>query len=112
MLTLKFSKDQVGFEHPAKGPNHCGDCKHFLGGRCAIVSGTVLAEDWCRKFSMKTCSHEGKCFGACGVQKSPAGETPKTLVSNTTGKTVTIGCGPHCGLEKSDPLTELVNKKG
>lgn len=49
-MEKKFTKEQVGFEHPAKGPDHCGQCQHFLGGRCAIVYSTVMAGDWCRKW--------------------------------------------------------------
>jgi len=51
----KFEKPEVGFEHPAKGPDHCSACKHFLSEQnaCAIVKGEVLASDWCEKFSQK-----------------------------------------------------------
>lgn len=46
-----FSKAQVGFEHPAKGPHHCSECKHFRGpNSCEIVSGRIEAGDWCEKF--------------------------------------------------------------
>lgn len=52
----KFSKDSVGFEHPAKGDDHCSECKHFLASEqaCQIVAGHIQAEDWCRKFSPKS----------------------------------------------------------
>jgi hypothetical protein len=46
-----FTKEQVGFEHPAKGPHHCWECRHFRGNRCEIVSGAVAAGDWCKKWS-------------------------------------------------------------
>jgi len=52
----KFSKAVVGFEHPAKGTNHCADCVHFAGRdaeTCKIVSGHVEATDWCRKYKEK-----------------------------------------------------------
>jgi hypothetical protein len=51
MVDIKFTKEQVNFESPAKGMDHCGDCKYFLGGRCKIVYGTVTAGDWCKKFA-------------------------------------------------------------
>jgi len=52
----KYAKSEVGFEHPAEGPHHCGQCEHFLGAkkqRCAIVAGVITPPDWCRKFDAK-----------------------------------------------------------
>lgn len=50
----KLSKVSVRFEHPAKGPDHCSGCKHFLGrGVCEIVAGLIAPEDWCDKFRRK-----------------------------------------------------------
>lgn len=46
-----YRKAEVGFEHPAKGPNHCSQCEHFLGNlECEIVGGVIHPEDWCEKF--------------------------------------------------------------
>lgn len=55
MVTIKFSKARVDFEHPAKGPNHCADCKYFCGDKnaCRIVKGDVHPEDWCKKFCLE-----------------------------------------------------------
>ena len=50
----KFTKAQVGFEHPAQGMDHCLDCVHFRRPHgCQIVAGTVQAGDWCQKFQAK-----------------------------------------------------------
>lgn len=133
---MLYTKKEVGFEHPAQGPNHCGDCKHYLGGRCAIVAGTVQPEDWCRKFvQIMTCT-SGKCFGACSCPKSPA-EINKAasgvaeagrkaadartnhpgvgikehglhITSRTNGKTVDVGFGPQGGgLVPANPFASL-----
>jgi hypothetical protein len=52
---IKYVKSEVGFEHPARGDHHCGECTHFLRHRelCEIVVGHIEAEDWCRKFDPK-----------------------------------------------------------
>lgn len=120
-----YTKAEVGFEHPAQGPNHCGDCVHFRQGTCDIVSGRIEAGDWCRKFKMKSCNHEGTCFGACAVQKSPAemareGDTRKSghgdtkehdkVRSNTTGRLVEIGLGPNSGLVPANPFASLAQE--
>lgn len=52
----KFSHAQVAYEHPAKGEDHCGECKHYIKAgpmRCEIVRNPIRAEDWCRKFKEK-----------------------------------------------------------
>lgn len=48
----KLSKASVGYEHPAKGPDHCGDCVYFQAdsNACGLVAGKILPEDWCRRF--------------------------------------------------------------
>lgn len=48
----KYQKREVGYERPAKGPNHCSECKHFLARQeaCEIVEGRILPGDWCKKF--------------------------------------------------------------
>lgn len=49
----RYSKAEVGFEHPAKGRDDCDDCVHFQGRdneTCELVKGEIQAEDWCRKF--------------------------------------------------------------
>jgi hypothetical protein len=56
MIPIKFSKTNVDFEHPASGMHHCSECKYFevlAPKHCQIVSGTILAGDWCKKFSPK-----------------------------------------------------------
>lgn len=51
----KLSHKQVAYEHPAKGEDHCGECRHFLKNpvRCEIVRSPIANEDWCRKFREK-----------------------------------------------------------
>jgi hypothetical protein len=50
----QYEKSEVGYEHPAKGPKHCSQCRHFqVIKRCEIVKGVILPQDWCRKFSAK-----------------------------------------------------------
>jgi hypothetical protein len=121
---MKSEKSTVGFEHPAKGPNHCGDCVYFRQGTCTIVAGRIEAEDWCRKFKMKT-DHD-TCFGACVIQKSPSemaleGDTRKSgqgetkehdqIRSNTTGKLVEISLGPNSnGLVPANPFASLAQE--
>lgn len=51
---MKLAKSSVGFEHPAKGPNHCGQCKHFEApDSCRIVAGMIEGPDWCKRFRDK-----------------------------------------------------------
>jgi hypothetical protein len=50
----KLAKDAVAFEHPARGPRHCAECRHFDGPEaCRRVAGRVLARDWCKRFEDK-----------------------------------------------------------
>jgi hypothetical protein len=49
-------KSAVAYEHPAKGDDHCGICRHFEvrhKNGCAIVAGFIRAEDWCDKFKRR-----------------------------------------------------------
>ena len=59
---MKLAKSAVGFEHPARGPNHCGQCTHFVAAddACRIVQGTVTAADWCKRFKSKRASRAEK----------------------------------------------------
>jgi len=125
VIPIKFSKERVGFEHPAQGPNHCGDCKHFLGGRCAIVAGIVEAGDWCRKYekeNMKVKSPAAlnkadSCEARCGEKKADSwssnpGEGIKEhglkITSRTTGRVVDVGFGPiGGGLVPKNPFASL-----
>lgn len=56
MQTKKFTKKEVQYEHPAKGPNHCGICHYFthyqrtIFGECDIVQGIIQGKDWCNQF--------------------------------------------------------------
>ena len=53
----KYSKAEVNFEHPAKGPDHCKDCKHYKVvpyHSCEIVPGVIMPNDWCKKFVAKS----------------------------------------------------------
>ena len=47
----KLAKSDVEFESPAKGPHHCGECRHFdPPDACEIVAGAIGADDWCNRF--------------------------------------------------------------
>ena len=53
----KYSKSEVGFEHPAQGQQTCAGCSHFEVDaplHCEIVAGRILPGDWCRKYKAKT----------------------------------------------------------
>lgn len=53
--TVKLSKKDVGFESPAKGPDHCGECIYFLRpDGCKRVAGLVKRQDWCKRFLKKS----------------------------------------------------------
>jgi len=51
----KLPMSTVGFEHPAKGKQHCSMCVHFLPkhNRCELVAGIVKAQDWCTRYRAK-----------------------------------------------------------
>lgn len=52
----KYRKDEVRFEHPAKGKQHCGICEHFevdAPRHCEIVAGIIESVDWCDRFERK-----------------------------------------------------------
>ncbi len=50
-MTRKKTKAGVGFEHPAKGEDRCGECAHFQAPEsCERVQGYIQPEDWCRLF--------------------------------------------------------------
>lgn len=54
MAAVKLAKSAVDFEHPAKGPHHCTECRHFLAPHgCELVRGHINAGDWCDRFTMK-----------------------------------------------------------
>jgi hypothetical protein len=51
---IRYRKNEVEFEHPAKGADHCEMCKHFkMPAACEIVMGEVYPGDWCNKFDPK-----------------------------------------------------------
>lgn len=124
-----FSKSEVGFEHPAKGPNHCGDCQHYLGGRCAIVSGSVEAGDWCRKFvrlsmltqksSSQIIKEQGAAHEAQRKEADARSNCPNEgikehglhVTSRTNGKSVEITFGPQGnGLVPKNPFASLAQE--
>ena len=59
---MKLAKSAVGFEHPAKGPRHCGECRHFrrASDTCEIVAGTVTPPDWCKRFVLRAADRAAK----------------------------------------------------
>lgn len=52
----KYTKAEVGFEHPAGGNQRCAGCVHFEADRlhCELVAGRILPGDWCREYEAKT----------------------------------------------------------
>lgn len=51
-----FSKQDVEFEHPAKGDEHCNACRHFEirhPEACEIVEGKIEGYDWCIMYNIK-----------------------------------------------------------
>jgi hypothetical protein len=49
----KMSKVEAKFEHPARGPNSCGECVNFTSPGCKLVAGDVAAKDWCKLWKWK-----------------------------------------------------------
>lgn len=50
----KQPKDAVGYEDPAKGGDHCGDCKHFIvPNACRLVEGRIMRSGWCKLYKEK-----------------------------------------------------------
>jgi hypothetical protein len=50
----KFLKSEVGYEHPAKGADHCAGCVNFRRPHdCEVVAGFIRREDWCKRFEEK-----------------------------------------------------------
>ena len=49
----KEGHEAVDFEHPARGPNHCSECEHYVGRHCTKVVDPISPEDWCRLFEAK-----------------------------------------------------------
>jgi hypothetical protein len=125
MIPIKFSKQAVDFEHPAKGPNHCGACEYFLGGRCAIVTGIVETGDWCKKFKKENMNVKSpvelnkaeSCEARCGEKKADQRsnhpdqgikEHGLKITSRTTGRVVDVGFGPvGGGLVPKNPFASL-----
>jgi hypothetical protein len=52
---MKLDHKAVGFEHPAKGDNHCSECTYWRGpvGQCSIVRPPVRGVDWCKEFEKR-----------------------------------------------------------
>lgn len=49
----KLSHAAVEFEHPAKGPHHCGECQHRTATGCEIVADPIEDGDWCDRFKQR-----------------------------------------------------------
>lgn len=61
--SAKLPKSKVGYEHPAQGEDHCGECAHYQGrrqrfGECGVVRGVVRKEDWCERFRERGNDHD------------------------------------------------------
>jgi len=60
---VKISKSAAQYEHPAKGADHCAECRFFeqvAPRHCLRVDGVILPGDWCKLFERKS------RFGASG----------------------------------------------
>jgi hypothetical protein len=124
-----YTKAEVNFQSPARGMNTCSQCKHYLGGRCEIVSGSVQPGDWCNKFvkvSMLTAKspaeinksqsavHEDQRKAADARSNCP-GEGIKEhglrVTSRITGESVEITFGPQGGgLVPKNPFASLAQE--
>lgn len=72
-----FKKTEVGFEHPAKGPDHCSECVHFEKRgphTCEIVAGKIEGTDWCRKFREKSMAKKSKKVRRIEIEKVKSGD--------------------------------------
>lgn len=50
----KFSHEEVRYEHPARGPDHCAGCEHFImPNHCTGVADPISPEDWCVRYDRK-----------------------------------------------------------
>lgn len=112
-----LSKKEVNFEHPATGIDHCSDCRYFLGGRCSIVLGTVLAQDWCERFEAMKPKQENPCgysdtFGATATPNPQKYMHEHDKVqSRLGGKAREISMGPHGGgLVPANPFASLAQE--
>jgi len=97
-----YTKKAVAFEHPGMGHDKCAVCVHFVPGenRCAIVSGVVLAQDWCNKFKQ----------GAPVANEEM--HEHDTIRSRTTGRKQEISMGMHGdGLVPSNPFASQDQRK-
>jgi hypothetical protein len=107
-----YTKKEVKFEHPGMGADFCGKCKFFLPkeNRCQIVSGEILAGDWCNKFrekEMKTVkeSHEDKPYPA------PKLKEHTHIRSRITNRMMEIPVGPQPGgLVPRNPFASLAQE--
>lgn len=53
----KLTKDQVGYENPAKKADHCDDCRHYQDKSCAQVEGSIAPGAWCTIFNANNPFH-------------------------------------------------------
>jgi len=108
--------------------DHCSACKHYLGGRCEIVSGVVLPGDWCNKFEKETMMLTAGEFNAQESKKAEAArkkadartnypnqgikEHALHITSRTTGKSVEVCFGPNGGgLVPANPFASLAQAR-
>ena len=79
-----LSKSEVQYEHPAKGPHHCSQCRHFKSPHsCEIVEGRIAPEDWCKKFMPYTeVMHKFKAGNLhSGSKSGPKVSNPKQAIA-------------------------------
>jgi hypothetical protein len=50
----QLSKDDVGYERPARGMDRCERCTHFeKPDQCELVRGIISPKAWCDRFAGK-----------------------------------------------------------
>lgn len=96
-----YRKSQVGFEHPAKGPDHCSECRHFRPpDSCEIVSGEIRPEDWCRKFMPAKSKAQQEAMAIAEHEPGKLYSRNKGLLSMTHGQLHDFAATPRKNLPK------------
>lgn len=100
----KFNKEDVHFEHPAKGMADCDECMYYLGEKameCTRVKGSVAPHDWCDQYNCKPDINTGKTM-----------HEHDKVRSRTTGRLYEIQMGPHgSGLVPMNPFASLAQER-
>lgn len=49
----KATQQASGYQASPKGNQQCDNCRHWAGGSCKVVEGSVAANGWCRLYAKK-----------------------------------------------------------